>query len=471
MSAPISHLQNLFVHQKASFSFERVPSVAERQAQLRKLAGAIREHEQALVDAVDQDFGCRSALETRSAEIAVSVAAANHSIKHLKRWAAPKRHANVGNNIPGKTYTRAEAKGVVGIISPWNYPIQLSLVPLITALSAGNHVMLKPSELTPATNEVLSQLVGSVFTETQVAVVTGDAQVGEAFSALPFDHLFYTGSTRVGRLVAMAAASNLTPVTLELGGKSPCLMMADANPEEDSKLVAFGKLYNAGQTCVAPDYLLVPKGQASAYGSAILHHAQSFYADPAAPESYTTVISEGHHSRLTDLVAEAEKQGAEIRSVEISGASHPRYLAPTVVINPAPDSTIMHEEIFGPVLPILEYDTLDEAITFITNRDHPLALYVFGQDVGAAERVLERTTSGGAVINGTIVHVAVEHLPFGGVGKSGYGAYHGERGFREFSHERSVLVFPRWKALAGILTPPYGKVLNFITRRTIDKKA
>ncbi len=470
MTISSNQLQLLFDQQRASFSFATVACVAQRISQLRELAGSIRAHENALVVAVDADFGGRNTLETRSAEIAVTVGAINHTIAHLKKWAKPRRMANLGNNIPGKTYVRSEAKGVVGVISPWNYPVQLSLVPLVTALAAGNRVMLKPSEFTPATNQVLITILGEVFAQDQVAVVTGEADVGQAFSELPFDHLFYTGSTKVGRLVAMAAAKNLTPVTLELGGKSPCLMMPDADPSSHSELVAFGKLYNAGQTCVAPDYLLVPEGQGRVYGEALMTHARRFYADGPAPEVYTSIISDRHHQRLTEMVLEAKNAGAEILTAKVNGAERPRHFPPTVVLSPPLQGALMAEEIFGPVLPIIEYKSVDQAVEFITQREHPLALYAFGKDASKAEAILQRTTSGGAVINGSILHVAVEHLPFGGVGQSGYGAYHGEQGFREFSHQRSVLVLPQWSFLRKILTPPYGKALKFITRKTINKK-
>lgn len=470
MNQPVSQLQNLFDQQRARFSFASVPAVSERITQLRALGDALRQREDDLVEAVNQDFGGRNGVETRSAEIAVCIGAINHTIKHLKTWAAPRRMGNFGNNIPGKTYIQRQAKGVVGIISPWNYPVQLALVPIITALAAGNRIMLKPSELTPATNQVLIDILGGVFDDTQVAVITGESEVGKAFSALPFDHLFYTGSTQVGRQVAMAAASNLTPVTLELGGKSPCLMMPDASPDSHSELVAFGKTYNAGQTCVAPDYLLVPKGQGQAYAQAIIAHASAFFDDDANPETYTAIISEKHRQRLSAMVDEARAGGAQVLQAESVGANNPRCFAPTVVLSPDPEGALMREEIFGPVLPVIEYQQIDVALDFINQRDHPLALYIFGNSTQAAEKILDQTTSGGAMINGTIVHVAVEHLPFGGVGKSGYGAYHGERGFCELSHERSVLVFPRWKFLSRILTPPFGKVLNFITRKTIDKR-
>ncbi len=470
MNQPVSQLQNVFDQQRARFSFASVPSVGERIIQLRALGDALRKAEGDLVEAVNEDFGGRNSIESRSAEIAVCIGTINDTIKHLKKWAKPRRMANLGNSIPGKTYIQRQAKGIIGVISPWNYPVQLALVPTITALAAGNRVMLKPSELTPATNQVLTDILGAVFDDSQVAVITGEADVGKAFSELPFDHLFYTGSTQVGRLVAMAAASNLTPVTLELGGKSPCLMMPDASPDTHSQLVTFGKVYNAGQTCVAPDYLLVPKGQAKDYAKAVIDHANAFFNDPAQPETYTAIISEKHHQRLTSMVDEARAGGAEVIKADKVGASNPRCYPPTVVLSPDPDGTLMKEEIFGPVLPIVEYEKLDDALDYINQRDHPLALYVFGQDTKAAESVLDQTTSGGATINGTIFHVAVEHLPFGGVGKSGYGAYHGERGFAELSHERSVLVFPRWKFLTELVTPPFGKAISYFTGKLIDKR-
>ncbi len=331
--------------------------------------------------------------------------------------------------------------------------------------------MLKPSEATPATSDLLREFFAEGFDETEVAVVTGGPEIGKAFSELPFDHLFYTGSTEVGRMVAMAAAKNLTPVTLELGGKSPTIMMPDASPEKHAHYVALGKLYNAGQTCTAPDYLLVPRGTAQGYADAILRRAAEFYDEPGANEDYTAVVNERHLERLKGLIEDAEKRGATVKRAAADDAALTERgkLAPTIVLNPSPEAKLMQEEIFGPVLPIMEYDSVDEAVAFVNARPHPLALYVFGDDKAKCEDVLKRTTSGGAMINGTVFHVAVEHLPFGGVGASGQGAYHGKEGFRQFTHERAVLDFPQADFLKKIVSPPYGKAIRFMLKKQIGK--
>ena len=464
-------LQAVFDAQRQAFSFAAVPSVEARQDKLERLARLIRTYQDKIVAAISADFGHRAAAETRFAEVATSIALCDDLRKNLPKWAKDQKFFRPLSTVPGKTYVRREAKGVVGIISPWNYPFQLAVIPAATALAAGNRVVIKPSECTPATAELMREMFREGFDETEVAVVTGGPEVGEAFSKLPWDHLFYTGSTRVGRLVAIEAAKNLTPVTLELGGKSPCLMMPDADPARHATMVAMGKWYNAGQTCTTPDYLLVPQGQAQAYAEALLSEAARFYGDPAASEDYSAVIDDRHRERLAGLVADAEAKGATVRrAVSSDEALAARgKMAPTVLWDVDDGMEIMREEIFGPLLPILEYDAVDDAVATITARDHPLALYVFGDDVAACEAVLARTTSGGAAINATVIHVGVEHLPFGGVGKSGYGAYHGEAGFAEFSHERSVLVFPQAAFLKKVMTPPYGKVFDFMTKKTIGK--
>ena len=460
-----------FEAQRRAFGFDRVPPVAARKQKLDRLTGLIRAYQDKIVHAIDADFGSRAAAETRSGEIAPSVATCEDLKKNLGKWSADRKFFKPASAIPGKTYVQRVPKGVVGIISPWNYPFQLAVIPAATALAAGNRVMIKPSELTPRTSDLLAEMFAEGFGEDEVAVVTGGPAVGEAFSKLPWDHLFYTGSTRIGRLVAIEAAKNLTPVTLELGGKSPCLMMLDATPESHALMVAMGKWYNAGQTCTAPDYLMVPRGRSEAYAGALLKHVSQFYADPGTSDDYTSVISESHRERLTKLVADAEARGATVRRAVADGDAMARAgkMAPTVLWGVPDDAEIMREEIFGPVLPIIEYDAVDDAVAYVTARDHPLALYVFGDDTDAAKGVLARTTSGGAAINATVIHAGVEHLPFGGVGASGYGAYHGEAGYREFSHERSVLVFPRAEFVKKLLVPPYGKVFDFVTRRTIGK--
>ncbi len=469
VATSLDHLQAVFDKQKAAFSFASVPSIKERKATLKRLETLFASHREEIVAAITKDFGSRSPMESLSAEVALSVANARAIRKHLDDWAAKKRMWN-RSSIPGKTYVRYEPKGVVGVISPWNYPFQLAVVPLTTALAAGNVAMLKPSEITPYTSEFMKQMFAKEFDETQIAVVTGGPELGKAFSNLPFDHIFYTGSTQVGRLVAMAAAKNLTPVTLELGGKSPAIMLEDADIEKSAQTVAMGKFYNAGQTCVAPDYLLVPAGKSEAYADAILKAVEDFYPGMADNDDYTSIISDRHYVRMNDMIDEAQKKGGEVRQAasDHGKMEDKRKVTPTVVLNPPADSRVMQEEIFGPVLPIVEVGSTEEAVDYVTSRDHPLALYAYSGSEKAAEAVLEKTTSGGACINGTVLHVSIEDIPFGGVGKSGYGAYHGERGFKEFSHERSVLVMPKWLP-PSLLTPPYSNFFKNTVNKQIGK--
>ena len=466
MNAPFKsdgeRLKALFEAQKEAFSFDALPGISARRMKLRDLVRAIRARRGEIVKAISADFGNRSADETLQAEIAIAIRSIEHACRHLDRWASPTRIFNPGIPVPGRTYVRNEPKGVVGIIAPWNYPFHLAVIPAAQALAAGNRVMIKPSEMSPHTSASLRTLFADVYGEDEVALVTGDAEIGKSFSQLPFDHLFFTGSTRVGRLVAIEAAKNLTPVTLELGGKSPCVMMPDADPAAHAPLVAFGKFYSAGQTCIAPDYLLVPKGRAREFADAVIAQASQSYPSHAANPAYTSIASDGHFDRLAGMIEEARGDGATVLTAE-APAEDSRKMPPTVVLDPPADGGLMREEIFGPILPVIEYDGVDEAVAFITARDHPLALYAFGRDARAAERMVARTTSGGAMVNGTIVHLAVDDLPFGGVGKSGQGAYHGKRGFEEFSHQRSVLVMPQWPILRDTITPPYGRRMRWLT--------
>lgn len=435
---------------RGSFSLDAVPTVPVRIARLRALCAVLATYRDEIVETVSRDFGHRSPLETEIAEIGFTRDGIRHLIRRLPAWSRPRR-ALVLRPLPGRTEVRREPKGVVGIMSPWNYPVQLALLPLATAIAAGNRVLLKPSERTPATAALLTRLVAEVFAPDEAAVITGDADTARAFSALPFDHLFFTGSTQIGRLVAIAAARNLTPVTLELGGKSPCIALPDADPAVHAPLVGWGKWYSAGQTCVAPDYLLVPKGSADRWADALLGVARGYLHESA---DYTAIVDPVHRDRLDTLLA----QGGEVRTAD---TDLPGRMAPTVVLNPPLSGRLMTEEIFGPILPIVEYDAIEEAVAIVADKPSPLALYVFGRDPAAARALVGRIRSGGAAINGTILHLAAHHLPFGGIGASGMGAYHGDRGLMEFSHERAILTVAQgpW---TRFLVPPYSGLVRWL---------
>ena len=469
-SSASDELRFTLERQREAFLRAGPPPLAERLADLARLKAAIRDKAEALAQVISADFGNRSRHETLIAEIFTSLAGIRHASAHLARWMRPKR-VSVGLELrPGRARILYQPLGVVGIISPWNYPFQLAIMPLIAALAAGNRIMVKPSELTPRTADFIAEMLAGLFPSEQVATVLGGPDIGAAFARLPFDHLFYTGSTAVGRLVMQAAAENLTPVTLELGGKSPCILGEDAALKGAVESIVYGKLLNAGQTCIAPDYVLLPEGKREEFIALAQQAVRKFYPTLAANPDYTSIVNDRQHHRLRQYLDEAKAGGARI--VELNPAEEPldasRKLAPTLVIDPAEDLALMREEIFGPVLPVRTYRQLDEAIDYVNRRPRPLALYYFGEDAAKRDRVLARTISGGASVNETLMHVVVETLPFGGVGASGIGAYHGEIGFQTFSHRKGVFLQSRLNG-AALLRPPFGRLtglmLKFLMRR------
>ncbi len=459
-------LGDLLALQREAFLRAGAPSLAERRDDIKRLRDAVKRDAERIASVISADFGNRSRYETMLADVWPVVASARETLKSLPRWMKPRRVGVGLELLPGAARILYQPLGVVGIISPWNYPFQLAILPLIAALAAGNRIMLKPSELTPRTSEFLAEFLGKLFPEEKVATVLGGPELGAAFSGLPFDHLFYTGSTEVGRRVMHAAAQNLTPVTLELGGKSPCIVGADAVLAAAADSIASGKLLNAGQTCIAPDYVLVPKQHRDAFVGLFQELVEKLYPSLAENPDYTSIVNARHYARLTRYIDEARRRGTHI--VEINPAHEQlapqnRKIAPTLLIEPEDDLAVMREEIFGPVLPIVAYDLLDEAIAYVNARPRPLALYYFGADKAARDEVLARTTSGGASVNETLMHVVVENLPFGGVGPSGMGAYHGEFGFQTFSHRKGVFLQSRYNA-ANLIRPPFGRVAEMMRK-------
>ena len=459
---PPASLERLLLVQRSAFEAERYPSVATRRDRLERLRRIVTQHESRFVAAIERDFGHRSAHETRLAELYIVGAEARHAIRRLSRWMKPRRVATPWHLLPASARIMHQPVGVVGIISPWNYPVQLALAPAVAAIAAGNRVMLKPSELTPATSSLLAELVSASFREDEFAVVEGDADIGQAFSALAFDHLFFTGSTAVGRKVAQAAAANLTPVTLELGGKSPAVFDATADFASSVPRLMVGKLLNAGQTCIAPDYALVPAARLDEFIAAATATVHDLYPQVSTNPDYTSIVNARHFARLTGLLDDARSKGARIMPLGEAGArtdATPRRLVPTLVAGVTDDMAIMREEIFGPLLPIETYSTPDDAIAKINARPHPLALYWFGADRRHCERMLRQTLAGGVTVNDTLWHFAHEGLPFGGVGASGSGQYHGEHGFVTFSKAKPVYAQSRF-APTRLLYPPYGRVFE-----------
>jgi coniferyl-aldehyde dehydrogenase len=459
---PPASLERLLLVQRSAFEAERYPSVATRRDRLERLRRIVTQDESRFVAAIERDFGHRSAHETRLAELYIVGAEARHAIRRLSRWMKPRRVATPWHLLPASARIMHQPVGVVGIISPWNYPVQLALAPAVAAIAAGNRVMLKPSELTPATSSLLAELVSAAFREDEFAVVEGDADIGQAFSALAFDHLFFTGSTAVGRKVAQAAAANLTPVTLELGGKSPAVFDATADFASSVPRLMVGKLLNAGQTCIAPDYALVPAARLDEFIAAATATVHDLYPQVSTNPDYTSIVNARHFARLTGLLDDARSKGARIMPLGEAGArtdTTPRRLVPTLVAGVTDDMAIMREEIFGPLLPIETYSTPDDAIAKINARPHPLALYWFGADRRHCERMLRQTLAGGVTVNDTLWHFAHEGLPFGGVGASGSGQYHGEHGFVTFSKAKPVYAQSRF-APTRLLYPPYGRVFE-----------
>ncbi|MBH9552480.1 coniferyl aldehyde dehydrogenase [Inhella gelatinilytica] len=467
-SSPSESLRPRLDQLRAAYLQEPYPSYSARRDRLTRLRDLLHQHSDAFAQAIREDFGHRSVHETLLTEVFVVEASIKHALRHLKRWMRVRRMPTALHFFPGHNRLMPQPKGVVGIISPWNYPMQLALAPAVAALAAGNRVLLKPSELTPRCSELLAKAVAEHFDADEFQVVLGDASVAAAFSKLPFDHLFFTGSTPVGRLVAQAAAANLTPVTLELGGKSPVVVMADADLRQTAERVAFAKLLNAGQTCVAPDYVLAPRHQVEPLAQAVLAAMRRHYPTLAQNPDYTAIVAPRHYARLQGLLKEAKDKGAQLlRSHDETLDPAQRKLHPTVVLGATEDMALLREEIFGPVLPILPYDRVDEAIAQVQRNDRPLALYIFGKDDALRERILRETHAGGVTSNDCIWHLGQEDQPFGGVGASGQGSYHGEWGFKTFSCEKPVFHNP---SLAGtrLFYPPYGarftRLLNLLRK-------
>ena len=456
-----SDLRALFDAQYAASRRDIDVPLSVRRDRLLRMKALIENNSTALAQAVQADFGVRSAQLTEVADLLVLRSLLSHTLKCLPKWVKPVKVSTPIYLQPARAFLQRQPLGVVGVVSPWNYPVQLALGPIITALSAGNRVMLKPSELTPKTSALMAKLIGQTFAPDEVCVVQGDglndAAVAAEFTSLPFDHLFFTGSTAVGRLVAKAAAANLTPTTLELGGKSPCIIDASCDLKSAALKIAHGKLLNAGQTCIAPDYVLLPKGQEAAFGHAFAQAVAQLFPTIAGNPDYAAIISPRHHERLQALLAAAQAGGARVQTIDTGGAATPhRQMAPVVVFDVPPDAKLMHEEIFGPVLPVVPYDSVDQAIEYINARPRPLALYWFGEDTAVRDTVLARTVSGGVSINDTLMHIAHENLPFGGIGESGWGSYHGEAGFLRLTMQKPVLVQSKW-ARGDLFYPPYGK--------------
>jgi coniferyl-aldehyde dehydrogenase len=451
-----ARLRGVFDRQRKAFEAAPHPGLAARQANLRRLIEALRRHQDAIVAAVNADFGVRAATETRLVEVMGPILQARHALAHLRRWMQPRRRSTELLMLTNGAWVEVQPKGVVGIIGPWNFPLYLTLGPLVAALAAGNRAMIKMPELSPRATALLRSLLAECFAEDEVAVFGGDVALAQAFSALPFDHLVFTGSPRVGRQVMRAAAANLTPVTLELGGKSPAIVGPDADLKDAALRIAHGKAFNAGQICVAPDYALVPRGRAQEFAAAVRDAFATLYPTVTGNPDYTSIASDAHAARLRELLADAVAKGATVlRCGDEAGLG--RQMPLQVVTQVDASMRLMREEIFGPVLPVLEYDRLDDALAHVRRNERPLALYAFGLKAADQARVLRDTHAGGVTLNDWGWHVFQHDLPFGGIGNSGMGSYHGEEGFRELSHAKAVFRRHRWFPI-GLFYPPYGNL-------------
>ena len=463
---PRTTLRELYDRQRAAFLAAPFPDVRERRRKLRALSAALTARQGRIADAVSADFGNRARPETLLAEVLGVRQASAHAARHLRDWMRPERRSVTWIYGPGANRVEYAPLGVVGVVAPWNYPVLLTLGPLVDVLAAGNRCLIKPSELTPHTSSALAELITDAFGPEEVSVAEGDERVARAFCELPFDHLLFTGSTRVGREVMRAAAEHLVPITLELGGKSPVIVGSDYPVVAAGRSTAVGKFFNAGQTCTAPDYALVTGSRAQDFANAVMCEALAMYPALGANPDYTTIVSDHHYERLEALVAEAERGGARVLRHPERPPRALRCFPPTVVLEPALESPLMREEVFGPILPVLSVAAIDDAIAFVNARARPLALYVFTHDSACERRILERTRSGGGMRNGTMVQVAQTDLPFGGVGASGMGAYHGRDGFLEFSHRRAVHT-PRLLSGFELLRAPYGKTMRMALRALV----
>ncbi len=434
------------------------------------------DHQQRLVEALSADFGHRSRHQSLFTDIAASIGPLKHARKHVAEWMKPqKRKVDFPMNVLGaRARVDYQPLGVVGVISPWNFPVNLTFTPLAGILAAGNRCMIKPSEYTPATSQLMAEIIAGAFDELEIAVIVGGPQTGADFAGLPFDHLLFTGATSIARHVMRAAADNLVPVTLELGGKSPVIVGRSANLEKTTDAIMAGKMMNAGQICLAPDYVFVPKENVGEFVASTQRSVKKMFASLIDNDDYTSIVNQRHFDRLNEYVEDARQKGAQV--VEINPANEDfrqqahHKIAPTLILDADDSMKVMQDEIFGPLMPVKTYNDVSEAVDYVNEHARPLGLYYFGSDEREQQRVLSHTTSGGVTVNDVIMHVAQEDLPFGGVGPSGMGAYHGHDGFRTFSHAKSIFTQSKID-LAGLvgLRPPYGEKIEKLLRTQIGK--
>jgi coniferyl-aldehyde dehydrogenase len=467
-SSDVQHLHDVLAQQKQAYLRYPLPTAKERIERLARLKRILVKYQDQFADAINQDYGNRSMSETKIGELLTCLEHIKYYSKNLTTWMKPsKRHVSMLHQ-PAKAWVQYQPLGVIGIIAPWNYPLLLSIGPLICALAAGNHAMIKISSSSAAFGRVLEKALAEAFPQDLVAVINGGGRISDAFCRLAFDKIIFTGSTNVGKTIMAAASENLVPVILELGGKSPVLVHPSMDIYDVAQRLAAGKLWNAGQTCVAPDYLFLPRGKTEEFVQKFSQFVEDMYPHLAYNQDYTSIINDKQYGRLQGYLDNAELLGAEVITINPMQENlvPSRKIAPTLLTNIQPEMQIMQEEIFGPLLPIMEYDQIDEVIDFINSRPRPLALYYFDFDQARSDYVAERTHSGHFGQNTVLTHVAQDDLPFGGVGASGMGKYHGPEGFFSLSHERSVMSNPKLYSLKFIL-PPFNKPIHKLISKTL----
>ena len=465
-SDPHIRMRQVLERQRQAHIREGAPSAEKRIEWIDRAINLLVGHKDAIADALREDFGHRSVHASLLTDVSGSIGPLKHAKENLKKWMKREKR-KVSPAILGllgaKAYIEYQPKGVIGIISPWNFPVNLTFTPLAGVFAAGNRAMIKPSEFTPRTSELMERMFRSAYDESEVAVFPGGADVGGAFSRLPFDHLLFTGATSIAYHVMKAAAENLVPTTLELGGKSPVVVGRSADLGLTAKRVMMGKTLNAGQICLAPDYVLVPQDKAREFVTEAGNAISAMFPTIKDNPDYTSVVNQRHYDRLMGYLDDAKAKGAEV--IELNPAKEDfrqqpfHKIPPTIVLNPTDDMAIMKDEIFGPLLPVKTYNHVDEAVDYVNAHARPLGLYYFGSDGGEQEKVLSRTTSGGVSVNDVVMHVSMEDLPFGGIGPSGMGAYHGIDGFRTFSHAKAVFEQSK-RDLTAMMRPPYGAAVQ-----------
>ena len=457
------NLNEILEKQKKAHLREGPLSVEVRKEWIDRCIALLIKYQNEIAEAISEDFGHRSTESSLLADVAGSIGSLKSAKENIKKWVKPEKRKvtpSILGLLGAKLRLEYQPLGTVGVISPWNFPVTLTFGPLGSIFAAGNRAMIKPSEFTPKTSELMKKMFEEAFSEEEVAVFTGGPDLGEAFSSLPFDHLLFTGATSIAKHVMRAASENLVPVTLELGGKSPVIISKKSNFEVSVNRVMAGKTMNAGQICLAPDYVFIPKDKKEEFISQSKKVVTDMYPSLKDNPDYTSVINQRHYDRLQGYVEEAKEKGFEVIEINPSNGDFSQQahhkIPPTLIVDPDDSLSVMKEEIFGPILSVKTYDSIKDTVDYINSKDRPLGLYYFGDDKEEMQNVLENTTSGGVTINDVVFHVGQDNAPFGGVGPSGTGSYHGVEGFKNFSHTKTIYTQSKFDGLFGLFRPPFG---------------